>query len=284
MKPFKNRTSYPEAFRKVTTLTLATAFAGQFLLVPCQASQTPPKKFQLRAGQDFIRPEDGPTLNRNDIKNAGDPFDSSGAGNGTEDFEPPASAFKVQAAKTGMPPATSFPLSANDSGDFNGQGMPGMGDQMPQQQAPRQQMMPPDMQPPTQMNQNRVNPNDPDSSREMQLAWDEWHRRVAEAIFNQIQSLAGTFLKRTAPLVCVINYQVTRDGRVTNVHMQQNSSNLFYNAMVYKTVCGMSGNPVLAYPQGSRRMIVDKLSTFGHNTGNQGFRSITNDKETLKGR
>lgn len=280
MKPFER--SNLKAFRRMATLTLLSAVVGQTLLLPALAAQTGNKPFKLRTQQDFIKPEEGPRLDRNDINRAGDPFNSSGTG--SEDaFEAPPEAFQVQTQKTGMP--NSFPLNASEMGDFNGQGMPGMGDQMPQQQAPRQQMMPPQMQPPTNMNQMRTNPNDPDSSHEMQLAWDEWHRRVAEAIFNQIQSLAGTFLKRTGPLICVINYNVTRDGRVLNVKMQQNSPNLFYNAMVYKTVVGMSGNPVLAFPQGSRRMMVDKVSTFGHNNGGpQGFRSIINDRETLKGR
>ncbi len=268
-----------DIFRKITTLTLATAFAGQLMVMPCQAAQTSKAPFKIKIEQGFIRPEDGPSLNRNDIKNAGDPFDSSGTG--TEDsFEPPAGAFQVQTTKTGNPPP--FQMQADDSGGFNGQGMPGMGDQMPQQQAPRQQMMPPEMQPPTQMNQMRPNnPNDPDG-QDMQLAWDEWHRRVAEAIYNQISSYAKTMLSKSPPLVCIINYTITRDGRVVNVHMQQNSSSIIYNAMVYAVVSKMAGNPVLQYPQGSRRMTVDKISTFGHNNGGpQGFRSITGDKERL---
>ncbi len=281
MKP--STSSNLDIFRKMTTLSLATAFAGQFLVFPCQAAQTTKAPFKIRVEQGFIKPEDGPSLNRNDIKNAGDPFDSSGSGSGTEDaFEAPASAFQVQTSKTGNPQP--FRMQADDSGEFNGQGMPGMGDQMPQQQAPRQAMMPPQMQPPTQMNQMRPNnnPNDPDG-QEMKLAWDEWHRRVAEAIFNQISTAAKTMLPKTQPLVCVINYTVNRDGRVVNVHMQQNSANILYNGMVYAVVARMSGNPVLQFPQGSRRMSVDKLSTFSHNSGpQQGFRSITGDQETMR--
>ncbi len=89
--------------------------------------------------------------------------------------------------------------------------------------------------------------------------------------------------RNSPPLICVINYTVTRDGRVVNVHLQQNSPNLLYNGMVYAVVSRMAGNPVLQFPQGSRRMSVDKLSTFGHNTGGHtGFRSITGDEETMR--
>lgn len=273
----------PDTLRKLTTLTLATAFAGQFFAMPCLAAQTPKKTFQLRAGQDFIKPEDSPSLSRSDMNRAGDPFDSSGSGQ-EDTFQPPPNAFQVQTSRTGMPDQRTFPMSAEESGDFNGQGMPGMGDQMPPQQQPRQAMLPPQMQPPMQMNQMRQNPHDPDGES-MRLAWDEWHRRVAECIFNQISTYAKTFLKNSKPLVCVISYTVTRDGRVVNVHMQQNSSSLVYNGMVYATVSRMAGNPVLAFPQGSKRLTVEKLSTFGHNNGGpQGFRSIVGDQETVKGR
>lgn len=269
-----------DAFRKVTTLTLATAFAGQMLALPSQAAQQAAKPYKLRAEQGFIRPEEGPSLNRNDMKNAGDPFDSSGSGQ-EDTFEPPPGAFQVQAAKTGAP--RNFPMSAEESGGFNGQGMPGVGDQMPPPQQPRQQMMPPQMQPPTQVNQMRQNPNPNDPDAEMKLAWDEWHRRVAEAIFNQIATAAKTMIPRSQPLICVINYTVTRDGRVVNVHLQQNSPNILYNGMVYAVVSRMSGNPVLQFPQGSRRMSVDKLSTFSHNvSGRTGFQYITGDQETMK--
>ncbi len=268
-----------DTFRKVTTLTLATSFAGQMLVCPVQAAQQTSKPYKLRAEQGFVRPEEGPSLNRNDMKNAGDPFDSSGTGQ-EDSFEPPPGAFKMQTEKTGAP--RNFPLAADESGEFNGQAMPGMGDQMPAQQQPRQQMMPPDMQPPTQVNQSRLSPQDAEE-QQMKLAWDEWHRRVAEAIFNQISTAAKTMLPRTQPLICVINYTVTRDGRVVNVHLQQNSPNILYNGMVYAVVSRMSGNPVLTFPPGSRRMTVDKISTFGHNTGGQtGFRSITGDQETMR--
>lgn len=280
MKPSKSSCLGP-ILHKMTTLTLATAFAGQFLIGPVQAATQPNKTFKLRADQGFIRPEEGPSLNRNDMKNAGDPFDSSGSGQ-EDTFEAPPSAFQVQAAKAGMPPERGFNLNANDGGEFNGQGMPGMGDQMPPPQQGRQQFMQPDMAPPTQLNQMRQNPNDPDG-QEMKLAWDEWHRRVAEAIFNQISTAAKTMLPRSQPLVCVINYTVTRDGRVVNVKLQQNSPSIIYNGMVYAVVARMSGNPVLQFPQGSKRMSVDKISTFGHNNGGPtGFRSITGDQETMR--
>lgn len=280
MKPSKSSSLVP-ILRRMSTLMLATAFSCQFSAGSVQAATQTNKTFKLRADQGFIRPEEGPSLNRNDMKNAGDPFDSSGSGQ-EDTFEAPPSAFQVQAAKAGMPPDRGFNLSANDGGEFNGQAMPGMGDQMPPPQQARPQMMQPDMAPPTQMNQMRQNPNDPDG-QEMKLAWDEWHRRVAEVIFNQISTAARTMLPRSQPLVCVINYTVTRDGRVVNVKMQQNSPNIIYNGMVYAVVARMSGNPVLQFPPGSKRMTVDKLSTFGHNTaGPTGFRSITGDQETIR--
>jgi hypothetical protein len=67
------------------------------------------------------------------------------------------------------------------------------------------------------------------------------------------------------------------------VKLQQNSPSIIYNGMVYAVVARMSGNPVLQFPQGSKRMTVDKISTFGHNNGGPtGFRSITGDQETMR--
>lgn len=268
-----------DAFRRATTLTLAATVVGQFCLLPVNAAQDPnPKRFQIKIQQDgFLQPaNDGPSLGREDIKQAGDPFSSSGAG----EFDPGPEAFQVQTSHID-PSQNRFAASASDQGDFNGQGMPGNFGQMPQQQQQAPRMQAPQMQPPTQINAMRS--NDPDNSQEMQLAWDEWHRRVAEAIFNQIGGIAKMTLPRTQPLQCVIHYTITRDGRVVNVNMQQNSPNIIYNAMVFGVVTRMAGNPVLQFPQGSRRMQVEKMSTFSHNAGpNQGFRYIQGDKETMR--
>lgn len=264
--------------RRATTLTLAATVIGQFCLLPAEAAEDPNKKlFKMNAQQTgFIQPaNEGPSLGRRDIDRMGDPF--SGAG---DQFEPPPEAFQVQTSHID-PSQNRFAASASDQGDFNGQGMPGNMAQLPQQQQPRQQMQAPQMQPPTQMNAMRS--NDPDNSREMQLAWDDWHKRVAEAIFNQIGGIAKMTLPRTQPLQCIIHYTITRDGRVVNVNMQQNSPNIIYNAMVFGVVTRMAGNPVLAFPQGSRRMQVEKMSTFSHNAGpNQGYRYIQGDKETMR--
>lgn len=219
----------------------------------------------------FIKPERGPSLNRNDMKQKGDPFGSDGQ----DPFEAPPEAFEVQTPKPEKP----FNLQAQDeNAPFQGQNMPGVSDEAP---PPMQEQQPMPAQ--VQQDERPINPNDPDQSQEMQLAWDMWHKRVAEAVFIKVQTLAGATLKRTQPLIAQVAYVVTRDGRVGNIRMFQKSGNLFYNAMICTSIQSMQGSPLLQFPQGSRRMMVEKNSTFRHNWGQgQGYRYLMGDKERLQ--
>lgn len=274
----KSRTLICSTLRRlaVAFLSLSTlALPFFFLSPPSWAANGKVLKGIVRDG--FIKPSDnGPSLSRKDINRVGDPFDQTGE----EQFEPPPEAFNVQNARPQAPPNNMLQGNAADTGGFQGQGMPGMGDQMPVQQPPP---MMPAMAPPTQLPQ--MNPNDPDNSQEMKLAWDEWHRRVAEGIFVKIQTIASVTLRRSPPLICKVCYTVTREGRVVNVRMLQPSSSIIYNTLVMTVINSMNGNPVLQFPMGSRRMMCEKTTTLAHNNGGpQGFRSITGDTETMQNR
>lgn len=115
--------------------------------------------------------EGGPSLNRQDINNAGDPFGDS------DSFDAPADSFKSQTAMPETP--APFNLQADDSGGGFGQPMqaqPAQPAMMPQQ--------PVNMAPPQQMQAQ-----DPESVGQMKLAWDQWHKRVAESIYLKYASL-----------------------------------------------------------------------------------------------
>ncbi|HEY9788038.1 MAG TPA: TonB C-terminal domain-containing protein [Candidatus Obscuribacterales bacterium] len=267
----------PFSGRRAKALIISSSLlSGQILFgfAPVATAQNKTLKGGVQK-EGFIQPDNtGPRLSRSDINRIGDPFGDN------EQFEPPKEAFAVQSASPDMP--QKFGLNAQQTGDpFQGQSMPGLSDQVPQQQPVMQPPSVPQMAPPTQMPQMR--PNDPDNSQEMQLAWDEWHRRVAEAIFTKIQAFAGTILKRSQPLKGVVAYTVTRDGQIVNVRMLQPSPNIFYNAIILRAITSTAGSPVLQFPMGSRRMVCEKVSTFSHNTGGpEGFRSIVGDRETMR--
>ena len=143
----------------------------------------------------------------------------------------------------------------------------------------------PEMQPPPQPFQNKARGNDPDSSPEMQLAWDQWHHRVAEAIYQRFNFLAKLGFKHSPPLLCQVAYVVTRDGHITNVQVQQKSTNALFNIIVFQTVKSLDGDiNLLQYPQGSRRQFVPKVGTFTQNYGGDGFKYTVGDRETVQGR
>ncbi len=223
--------------------------------------------------EDYIKNSTGPSLSRDDIQNKGDPF---GDEKEAEIFEPSDEMLKQQSGTEAPPPK--FDLKAMTDGAFGGKGMPGMEQQIPTQQPEVQaanQLM---MQPPQQ-----VNPNDPDAhSPQLQLAWDQWHRAVAEEIFKRFDGLAQRAFAQSRPLACRVAYTVTNAGTITNVRMIQKSPNLVFNTMLLMVLKSMNGNAILSFPQGSRRQFVEKTGTFSRNFGVQGFKYTTGDRETVK--
>lgn len=145
--------------------------------------------------------------------------------------------------------------------------------------------MPVMQQPPPPPLQQRQHSQDPDSSPEMQVAWDLWHRRVAEAIYTRFNFLAKLGFRHSPPLLCQVAYVVSRDGQIQNIQVQQKSTNVLFNVIVYQTVKSLNGDiNLLQFPQGSRRMFVPKVGTFTQNYGGDGFKYTVGDKETLQGR
>jgi hypothetical protein len=227
--------------------------------------------------EDQGKKEKGPGLSRQDLDPSNDPFSS-----GQDDeqaFVAPKEAFQMQAPP--KPPRKAFPLQADQQGNAPLQTMvprpentnpfEGEGENLPPM--PIQQQPPP----------NRVMQNDPDSSPEMQLAWDLWHKRVAEAIFTRFNFLAKVAFRRSPPLLCKISYVVTRDGQIQNMHIQEKASNVLFNVIVFQTVKSLNGDfALLQFPQGSRRMFVAKNGTFTQNYGGDGFKYTVGDRETVR--
>src|SRR5262249_51454170 len=128
---------------------------------------------------------------------------------------------------------------------------------VPRQQQPQTSMLPPRTMPPNLQRQ------DPDSSPEMKIAWDEWHRRGAPAIYVKYNAMAQLAFRYSRPLEAYVSYTVTRDGRVLNVQLQRKSPNIAYNMLILLVVNSISGQKdLLAFPQGSRRITVEKGGMF----------------------
>lgn len=105
---------------------------------------------------------------------------------------------------------------------------------------------------------------DPDSSDPgLQEAWDLWHKRVATQVYSRFEAIAR--IHRDKPLACQIGYSITRDGRIVNLRMIQKSPDPMFNSTLLVIISSMKGNPVLQFPAGSKRQIVEKTATFTRN-------------------
>jgi hypothetical protein len=216
-------------------------------------------------------------MNRNDIHRSSDPFGGGGGNNDAvnQTIDAPQGSFQVPTMAP-APPPRQFPLQAEQDGQGNGNLTPGNAI--------------PDNNTAYARNDNPFQPSltqggpppDPDSSQEMQLAWDQWHKNLASVIYQRY-SAGNAFFGHGPPLVVTIAYCVTRNGQITNVRFTQKSPNLMYNIYCMGIINSLNGDmSALAFPQGSQRMSVDKAGNFEVNTGNQGFRHTINDVERYK--
>jgi hypothetical protein len=249
---------------KLSLLTLAIFT----LTVNCPSANAQGKTLQGGVDmQNYLKPSSGPSLNREFVKQSGDPF-SQDPGS-SEQFDAPEGSFDSQQPPAPPPP---FNLQADDGGSFDGnQQVPQQGGQAPQMG--NQQMLPP-------MQHGQA--NDPDNSQQMQIQWELWHRRVAEAIFVRFDGLASRAFANSRPIACHAAYTVTRDKQIVNVRLLQKSNNIVFNSMLLMVLKSMNGNPILEFPPGSRRQFVEKTGTFSRNYGVQGFKFTTGDNETIQ--
>jgi hypothetical protein len=215
-----------------------------------------------------------PSLNRHqDVKN-NDPF--SNTDDDGELLNAPK--YKPQIAR----PVVQKPLRGNVE-DQGGNYAPAQPAMAPSDMGGERDAMPSQVQQPPQ--QPRFNPNDPDQSPDMQLAWDLWHKRVAGCIFERFNFFAKAAFRHSPPIMAKLTYTVTRDGHILNLNMPQKSTNVLFNVLVFQSVKSLDGDmSILQFPDGSRRMWVPKSGVFTQNYSNSaGFKYTTGDAETVQG-
>jgi len=251
------------------SLSLLSLLSSNLVTLPAHAQDV----LRGNVNEDAIRQNE--SLKRNDLIKGVDPFGSAPEDQPVDQFlEPPPGSFDVNSGRP-APPKQEFKFSVSDQGQGSGNfvSQPAQQDEAPRQPPPPRQK--------PLISSVQTN-NEPDSSAEMQLLWDAWHKRVAEAIYVRFNSLAQMAFKSSPPLACQISYAVSRDGRIGNVKILQQSPNPMYNAMLIGVVNSMTSNPLLQFPPNSQRHFVEKTGTFTWNYGNQGFKYTTNDREVVK--
>lgn len=212
------------------------------------------------------RYKDNQGLSRSEIAPPGDAFADPGSDDAPV-LQAPKEAFDVRKFQK---PQQSFPLEAQQ------QGYPDMA-----LQQGRPAALPLEYETPNNM-QGQQQPFSEETGA-MQLAWDEWHKRVANEIYNRFNFLAKFAFRNSPPLICKVSYVVTNNGQITNLQMPQKSTNPLFNIVVLQAVKSLNGNmQLLTFPQGSRRLFVQKYATFSQNYGGDGFRYTTGDKEVVR--
>jgi len=125
---------------------------------------------------------------------------------------------------------------------------------------------------------------DPDNTTEMQLAWELWHKRVAENVFQRWNSVATSMFRNCPGLRVGLTYVVTRDGHVKDLRIVKSPDPMF-NSIAIQAVKALDGDvALLQFPEGSRRMMVSKQASFSKNAGDppNSMRYTTGDRETVR--
>jgi hypothetical protein len=216
------------------------------------------------------------TMGRSDIPKNDDPFAGSAQqDNPIEQIEAPKSAFAVPSSQP-PPPSKMFPLNAQDEGQPQQPNFTTMAPQPDGSGIPQQ--------PQQSSTQTNGNPNDPDGdSQAMQIAWEQWHHNVAQAVYQRFAQFSNMAFSRSPALSVSVAYTVSRDCQISNIRLSQKSPNFLFNTLILTVIKSLNGDVgLLTFPQGSRRMSVDKSGTFSVNTGIEGFKYTTGDKETLR--
>lgn len=237
------------------------------VVLPAMAQKPPVYKGGVNMNQELLKPKPGPGLNRNVLPPNGDTFGNDG---------PPD--VELQQNVETMPVQRPRPQAQPQlpQRNFGGQieDLDDVLDGLIPQSAPMH----------GNVQQQQQIPSNMQDGPDMVVAWDMWHRRVAEEVYIRFKNLATTAFPDSEPLGCSITYSVTRDGQITNIKIVSKSTSDLFDKMVFQVVKSMNGNPCLQFPAGSRRQLVDKGGNFEHNFGpGRGFKYLTDDKEKITG-
>jgi len=100
---------------------------------------------------------------------------------------------------------------------------------------------------------------------ELKANWNAWHKRVAALIYKRFNQSAQKLFKGSQPLSCQVGYMISWDGRVGQVRVLHASTNPVYDAMLLTTIRSIEHDPILVFPQGSKRKFIEKSGTFTWN-------------------
>ena len=102
------------------------------------------------------------------------------------------------------------------------------------------------------------------ADEKMQLAWDEWHRRVSETIYNKIViACRMSRLSELRELRSSATFKISKERHVTDAQIIVSSANIFFDSIVINSINSMNNNESLQFPNNSVQESVDKRFTAG---------------------
>lgn len=148
----------------------------------------------------------------------------------------------------------------------------------------QQDTSPPDSTKPEATSLDRTDIQKPQpESKEIELAWDAWHKRLAQAIYYRFDLLALQKFKDSPPLGVTVRYVVTKDGKIEGLQIKEKSADMMFDALACQAIMWQGRKPaLLKFPEGSNRVSVEKFATFTQNTGDEGYQATEGDKETVR--
>ena len=113
-------------------------------------------------------------------------------------------------------------------------------------------------------------------SREMQLAWERWHKQLSEAIYTRWQSMARDPGKATIRIV------VTR-SRTISAQIIRSSGGADFNDCIMSAIATLNRNPGLTFPAKSQRQQVSfEADYIAASNVQPGYSWVKNDVERVR--
>lgn len=113
-------------------------------------------------------------------------------------------------------------------------------------------------------------------SRELKLAWEQWHKQFSKAIYDNWSKVADE------PGRATLRVQVTRNRQVTIAVVSSTGSRRFDRVLI-DTIQALQGNPGLTFPSKSQRNVVAfEADYMAASNVDPGYSWVKDDYETVK--
>jgi hypothetical protein len=113
-------------------------------------------------------------------------------------------------------------------------------------------------------------------SRELKLAWEQWHKQFSKAIYDNWSKVADE------PGRATLRVQINRDRQVT-IRVVSSTGSRRFDRVLIDTISALQGNPGLTFPSKSQRNVVAFEADYVVASNvDPGYSWVKDDYETVK--